>query len=502
MKAIKDCKRRRGSILITALVFTVIIALLLAGIGTLTVSHYSRARTRGDYAAALNLADAGINYELYNVNVDLTSTTRAHQSHPASGQSGPYTGSVPGVTGTFTVKVTNSPDNGLPWYAPNPMLVTATGVVNGATRTVSARGIRHGIFSDYGFYAMYSCSMGGGLIESGNLGSNVPFTFTNSNAEVYGTVTFNGAPTGYFPAGEVTGGVQYNPDPVMYPTVSEIADQVVSQKTGATVTPGTGLTWLSTHNDNASITVLSSSDASGTNPATYQTASAGLTATSWQIDNSAFKNAISDLNLMDQPPTGTFPIPASAYVGKRFVFPDTVYSFTNPSNTNNVSGYGTYHSSVLIIPGSGNPAVPRDYYFESISLTGSQAIVIDNAVGPIRIWLGAAGGTKGSTQDDYLNGTFFFTSTDPSLVRIFDAKTTSLNISANAVFSGCVYNYNGGSGGTIKFSGGPVFNGSVIANNFTVQGTPMINYAQPKDNASDPGVWYGFKDQWIETNGL
>ena len=59
----KNSKRKqRGGALIGALVFTVVISMLLAGIGTLSVSHYARANAECDYANALYVAEAGINY--------------------------------------------------------------------------------------------------------------------------------------------------------------------------------------------------------------------------------------------------------------------------------------------------------------------------------------------------------------------------------------------------------------------------------------------------------
>src|SRR5437879_4839405 len=57
-------RKQRGAVLITALAFAIVISLIVAGIATITVSHYQRATTEGDYAAALHMAEAGINWEI------------------------------------------------------------------------------------------------------------------------------------------------------------------------------------------------------------------------------------------------------------------------------------------------------------------------------------------------------------------------------------------------------------------------------------------------------
>src|SRR5579884_1233819 len=241
--------KHHGSVLTSTLIFVAITSLVMAGIGTYTISHLSRAKTESDYSAAMNLAEAGVNYELRNISEDVLDTTRPDQLHPASGQNGPYTGTISGIIGTFTVSVTNDPDNGKAWYAPTNLLITATGSINGVTRTIRCRGSRRSIFDNYSFYGVDATTINGNVIADGSFGTNSPVTLDGSSAEVYGPVVFNGT-SGSFTAGQATGGVWYQPDKINWPTVSQIADAVASQKTGTRVATGTGLAWIKLHNDN------------------------------------------------------------------------------------------------------------------------------------------------------------------------------------------------------------------------------------------------------------
>src|SRR5215469_3868762 len=147
--SLRHVRKHPGGVFVSTLVFVAVTAFIMAGIGTYTVSHLSRAHAESDYSAAINLAEGGINYELRNVSEDILDSNRPDQQYPAAGQNDPYTGSVSGAPGTFTVSVTNDPDNGKAWYAPSDMLLTATGTVNGVTRTVRARGARRSIFDNY-----------------------------------------------------------------------------------------------------------------------------------------------------------------------------------------------------------------------------------------------------------------------------------------------------------------------------------------------------------------
>src|SRR5689334_17193809 len=100
MKQLRTNARKvSGFTLITALAFTLVVGTVLAGVGTVALSHYSRANTEGDYANAIALADAGVNYELAWISRDITDATRPHQI------GAPYTNTIPGTTDSYKVYV-------------------------------------------------------------------------------------------------------------------------------------------------------------------------------------------------------------------------------------------------------------------------------------------------------------------------------------------------------------------------------------------------------------
>ena len=96
-----------------------------------------------------------------------------------------------------------------------------------------------------------------------------------------------------------------------------------------------------------------------------------------------------------------------------------------------VDQYDLYNKTILILPGSGIPGVPRDYYFENMTTSSSQAILVDNAKGTVRIWL--ANVTTGNKQGDNLSGTIMFTSQDPTTFRLYDAKSSDLALGGSTV---------------------------------------------------------------------
>src|SRR6266571_582043 len=100
-------RSRRGGVLLTTLAFVVVISVIMAGMATLSVSYYARAGVESDYAAALDLAEAGVNYELRKISANAGNADQAGSHSP------------PGVTyslgnGTFTVYCINK-DGSVPW---------------------------------------------------------------------------------------------------------------------------------------------------------------------------------------------------------------------------------------------------------------------------------------------------------------------------------------------------------------------------------------------------
>jgi Tfp pilus assembly protein PilX len=507
---------RRGGILISTLAFVVIVSILMAGVGTLAVSHYARAKTESDYAAALNLAEAGINYEIRNISLNMVTNSNAiDRAYPSGGQNGAYTGAVSGITGAYTVKVYAENSDGTlantSWAPPSPAIIRSTGTVNGVSRTVQIEGTRKSLFDIYALFGIDSTSWNGGVIVNGTFGTNNSISISGSSGEVYGSIIYNGSSGSTFPSGQTTGGVSYEPTKTTWPTVNTLADyyaKLTAVKQGlAAPAAGSGLSWFrSTYNDNSRVMMFDSTDAALSNPAQHAWKASGFAATNqgnWEISNTGggktFNTVTTDANAMDAPAAST----------KRYVYPATTFSFTNPNQSVSVASFGMNGKQVLIFPGSPDPNVPYNYYIDLINLSNSNsvAVMFDTASGPINVWISNLSSQDG-TADDNLNGVFYFTSADSTKFRLYDAKTGNgnntgvLNIGGSSVFNGSIYAYNGANTGKISFSGNPVINGSVIASKFQLGGNPLVNFPASSDAASDYGAWFGFKDAWTEVNGL
>ncbi len=187
-----------GSALITALVFTVIIALALAGIGTLTISHYSLANVQAASSDALDLAEAGVNWELYKLtNSGITSADYGDINYSAS------TYIAPGLPGTFTVTVA-APGGGPVNANTTKFTITCTGTVPAANNTSARRSVRINAQPYSTFYTLYSSSStnftDNGIVVNGISGTNGVQSITSglSVKPQINSMVFNGtsAPTG------------------------------------------------------------------------------------------------------------------------------------------------------------------------------------------------------------------------------------------------------------------------------------------------------------------
>ena len=235
LRTLSSRPQRRGFAIITVLVFLLVVTILLSGIGMYTVSAQTRANTAADAAAALNIAEAGINWEFRKLSMN--------QNQPDQ---------WPGATvnwggGTFQVWCANA-DGTVPWNYDYPnhgdLLVFARGTVDGSTRTVKVK--VKGFYAQ-GNYAIYGTDQistfnGSSVIIRGDIGTNDQLGFTGSPTIQGGSVYFNGPDAGW--VGGDPGGYNVITDvkPYDWPTVSQIAMQMFPQG---------GLTWLANNNDNA-----------------------------------------------------------------------------------------------------------------------------------------------------------------------------------------------------------------------------------------------------------
>jgi hypothetical protein len=247
--------------------------------------------------------------------------------------------------------------------------------------------------------------------------------------------------------------VWWNPDPVQWPTVSEIAAQLF---------PG-GLSYLAVNNNNANVKEFSSADPS------FQLANAVVVGTGTaNLRTQSFNGFTDDGNVQDEPPSGT-----------RYQDGDE----------------GLYGTKTMIFP-------PGDYYFNNVTLSNARngpGILIDNASGMVRIWIDG-----GSGPNDSLDCPVMFTSTDKNKFRLYYNNCGSLSISGNSTFHGSLYAYNGACSRDtfpeIVVGGSSVVNGAAVAARIDVHGNSRINF--PNDGLGSAGddfvLWYGFLNTWRE----
>jgi len=137
----------------SALAVVAMMSLLMSGVCLLATSHADREQREADYSMAMQIAEAGINYEINYYAVNNT----AHLS------SAPYTGSVAGESGTFTVYSNST----------NPTLISSSGTVGGIVRTVQVTVSGSSIFNgNYAVFGTTSVTLNSNTI-TGTVGSNV-----------------------------------------------------------------------------------------------------------------------------------------------------------------------------------------------------------------------------------------------------------------------------------------------------------------------------------------
>lgn len=430
--------------MLTTLVLSLVVSLLLAASGAVAVSHYSRSTRETDYAAAIQAADAGVNWQLREISLDPSDTTKPCQA------SSPCSRTIPGTPATFTVFITNE-DGSSPWVAPNTGILTSDGAFNGITRRVQIKGSKKSIFDEYAIFATYSGSgtevltfNGTGSIINGNVGSNGQVD-SDSSTQVNGLLTLlGGTATGTSGSNVVT-----EPSTMQWPTVDEIANASFSG----------GLNWLKTNNSNGNIRQFAAGNGNldAAISANFPTSGANM-----------YKLRTSDFNSLNLAPAG---VP------------------WDDSFANSMEGTKT-----MIFP-------PGDYYFEECDIAGGNSIMIDNRNGAVRIWINTA--SSGPVNQDTINANFYYADSAPSKFRLYYNKCQSLSLGGNTTFNGGFYAWKEGCPEnklpSLQFTGGSTINGSVIGGTITVAGGTIVNF--PNDGAGgadDYSLWFGFRGDWKE----
>jgi hypothetical protein len=206
-----------------------ITSILLMGVGTFCVSHQTRVKADSDYAKAIDVAEAGINYEFRKLSL----STSSPDQYPGT--------AVNFGNGAFTVYCTNK-DGTTPWTVGNYLYVVSTGTVNGVSRTVKVSSKSYLTLGKFAIFTMNGLSTwkGSSMDLYGDIGTDATLDF-NSKPNITGDIYLYGADaalTGGHTDGYTT---VTNSNALTWPTVDEIANQTVSG----------GMGTLATYNDNA-----------------------------------------------------------------------------------------------------------------------------------------------------------------------------------------------------------------------------------------------------------
>jgi hypothetical protein len=216
-----------------------VIASLVAGLGSLLVSYYSRASDEAGYANAINLADAGVNYELRRINANVSNADMP-------GSSAPYGTYVTFGNGSFRVYCTMS-DGVTAWdKASTPFCILATGTSGSESRTVKISATSPAAPGGTASIFAITSGVNSSSTISGSISTDGSLQF-NGGAVVTGGINLDGPSAVLTKAPSTAYTETINPTAVTWPTVSATALSHFPNS-GATA-PG-GLTYLSLHNDN------------------------------------------------------------------------------------------------------------------------------------------------------------------------------------------------------------------------------------------------------------
>ncbi len=246
--------RTRGAALLLALVVTAIMSALLSGMLLLSVSHLTLTSRNQDYASAMNVAEAGINYEIQKV-----LWTPAAYDPPGS----PHQQVISSTEGgqSFSVYAAGSREGG-EWGSPHSdVWITSTGTVNDVSRTVRVK-IKGGTDSwdIFGQYALFSIStdpdsmnITGNFHVVGASGSNGGVTFHGS-ADLDGNFWYCGQEIPLDPVrvDPNYGQVRNTAQPQEFPTVNQEATKRAADPPYNETAPVT-VDYFRTHNDNSQI---------------------------------------------------------------------------------------------------------------------------------------------------------------------------------------------------------------------------------------------------------
>jgi hypothetical protein len=354
-------RHQHGSILLTALAFVAFTSMVMAGLITMAYSHNAVVRAEGDYARALTVAEAGINYELRKI-----SQNAANADQP--GSTAPYGVSYsPAVCGggSFRVGCTNIFGNTwLPAISPQ-LFIGSTGTYNGVSRTlrITANGRFTAAIPSFACFGLNSVLFHAGNSTCiGDVGTGGTTSLHGHISKSYwvcgpgatGTGAGAGAPTVVLPYA------------LLFPTVDQIALQQYPNS-GATA-PG-GVAYISTHNDNASVG-LPASGATITSSITLGPGNYYVTGVNMSLLSSiTCNNTNGPVNIWVGPVGGAGVVNFSGLLGSGLTATSTL-----PANQ--VTFYVATTGGVTM---TGSPVVTANFYAVNLDSLG-------NYYGPISGW--------------------------------------------------------------------------------------------------------------------
>ncbi len=412
-----------------SLVFSVVSGTLLAGAGSLVVSHRIRAEAERGFSKAVYVAESGLQSELKQINTGPPTAQAAHQAF--LGQSL----DVSTEDERYVVSVKDAEEIDKAWAPPNDLLIESLGIAHGVSRMIQARVRGRSVFADYALFGIDSLTFNGsGSGTNGDIGTNGTISASSTGSSVTtGKVVFHGSnPTLSGP------NVYREPDPYWWPSVQAIAASQFAS----------GLATLKVSNSNANILRFNDNRYLDPNFELTWAENAGITWSDVALTNQSFTMPVTNGNGRDKP---------KVQGGKR-------YSSTTD---------GVFEKNVLIFP-------PGDYYFESLDVTSGQtAILVDNRHGSVRIWVGGTGmGT------DRLQTTIIFTNNARTdRFRLYYAKRAELRIAGNTDFPGLevpglIYAVNSTGDAAVDISGNSYITGSIIANTLRISGNSYVQFPE------------------------
>ena len=491
----KRSSQEKGMALVFALVAVLIISALLGGVMMLSVSSFTLSNTNSDYAVALDVAEAGINYELNHINDNV-----GNPNHLGDQADSPYTLDLPAPTATgytqpidlersYSVYVVDDA-TGNTWTAPNDLRVFSTGIVKRVAddgrvisevkRTVVVKVKGNDISGPSGIYALFGISTlncNGNLTVNGASGTDGTLIMKGGSVDLNGNFYYCGVSGGPLVPGDprIDGyDVYYNSMKEVFPTVNELANRraQTAYPTQYAETTTRGVNFFSEVNSNSSI-----------------------------VDTQG--NVVSVTKNPDKPPSQSNPSLLDDDAFRRACIDTQRYL------TDGVTENPLYNKNVLVLN-------PGDYYFQGMNVNAQYGLKINNADGVVNIWLGAEGATgTGNNKTDQLNGGSQLTAnSSSSMFNVYEGSRREFNLNGKTqvgsdigtdTFYGNVYAYNGTTDdpyGTVKLNGSATIFGSVIANTVErASGNGTITF--PNVGSGDmppglPGDFFGYVEHWAE----